>query len=211
MRWRPFGRKRVATAFLGLGANLGDRLATLQSALAQLDADPALTVEGVSSVYETEPWTGDRAELADVEQQPYLNLVAGVTTTLPPRHLLRLAQQVEAAHGRDRARELRWGPRTLDVDILLYEHDVIDEPDLVVPHPRLTERAFVLVPLAEVLPPGGRLPDGTTVTSHIARLAPVSGVELYLRLQDGPGTSSEPLHRRPAGPGGGPPYLGPRT
>lgn len=210
MRWTPFSRRRASTAFLGLGANLGDRLATLRSALEELEAEPALTVEKVSSVYETEPWTGGVSDLAEVDQPSYLNLVAGVTTTLRPRELLRLVQRVEAAHGRNRANELRWGPRSLDIDVLLYDDRVVAEPDLVVPHPRLTERAFVLVPLAEVLPPGARLPDGTTVTSHLARLAPVSGVELYVRLQDGPGTATEPLARRPVGPRGAPPYLNPQ-
>lgn len=204
----PWRRRRPATAFLGLGSNVGDRLATLRTALHDLDGHEKVAVDAVSTVYETEPVTEDRLELADVPQQPYLNLVTCVTTTLRPRQLLELAHRIEAEQGRDRERELRWGPRTLDIDILLYDELTLDEPDLSIPHPRLTERAFVLVPLAEVLPPGGRLPDGTTITSHLARLAPITGVDFYVRLVEGPGTRGEPLSRRPGGPAGGPPRLG---
>ncbi len=201
-------RRQPVTAFLGLGSNVGDRLAHLQAALRELDEQDRLAVEAVSAVYETKPVTGDHAELAAVPQSPYLNLVASVTTTLRPRELLELGHDVEARHGRDRERELRWGPRTLDVDILLYDDLALDDPDLTIPHPRLTERAFVLVPLAELLPPGSRLPDGSTVTSHLTRLAPIAGVDLHVRLVEGPGTGDEPLAHRPTGPVGGPPRLG---
>lgn len=256
-RWRArwLRRPRPASAYLLLGSNVGDRLQTLQSALAALESHEALRVEAVSAVYETEPLTvgpvtrppathdaamhspnesvlqgprdGDDVELADpgqhyyldpgqeyhldnTGQECYLNLVARVTTTLGPRELLAVAHHIEAAHGRNRQHERRWGPRTLDIDILLYGDLALDETDLTIPHPRLTERAFALVPLAEVLPPGTRLPDGTTVTSHLARLAPISGVDLYVRLVEGPGSGAEPLTRRPPGPYGGSPRLGPR-
>lgn len=76
------------------------------------------------------------------------------------------------------------------------------------PHPQLTQRAFVLVPLAEVAPPGTTLPDGSTISQHLARLAPIEGIDLYVRLLEGPGSAAEPLVKRPAGPGGGPPRLG---
>ncbi len=205
----PGRRRRPVTAFLGLGSNVGERLTNLRSALRELDEHEEVLVEAVSTVYETEPVTeGGRGALSNAPQQPYLNLVTSVTTTLRPRGLLELAHQVEARHGRDREREPRWSPRTLDIDILLYDDLTLDDPDLTIPHRRLTERAFVLVPLAEVLPPGARLPDGTTVTSHLARLAPISGVDFYVRLIDGPGTTGEPLARRPGGPAGGPPRLG---
>lgn len=201
-RW-PFPGRRQRTAFLGLGSNVGDRLATVESAIADLDGHDDITIETVSAVYETEPVGGP-------EQDPYLNLVAAVTTRLPPRRLLDACHAIEQQHGRDREREQRFGPRTLDIDILLFEDEVVDEPALQIPHPRLTERAFALIPLAEVLPPGATLPDGRTVTWHLARLAPLSGVELHVRLTEGPGTSSEPLNRRPPGPSGAAPRLGER-
>ncbi len=207
----PGRRRHPTTAFLALGSNLGDRLSHLQVALRELDEHENVAVEAVSAVYETTPVTGDRPELAELPQEPYLNLVTSVTTTLRPRELLELAHKVEALHGRERERELRWGPRTLDIDILLYGDLAFDEPDLTVPHPQLTERAFVLVPLAEVMPPGARLPNDTTITGHLARLAPITGVDFHVRLVEGPGTSGEPLARRPGGPAGGPPRLGSRA
>ncbi|MDP8931570.1 MAG: 2-amino-4-hydroxy-6-hydroxymethyldihydropteridine diphosphokinase [Actinomycetota bacterium] len=206
--WQPFRRRRPATAFLGLGSNVGDRLATLRVALRDLHEHDKVVVEAVSTVYETAPVMEDRIEFDDV-QEPYLNLVAGVTTSLRPRALLEVAHAVEAVHGRDREREPRWGPRTLDIDILLYEDLTLDEVDLTIPHPRLTDRAFVLVPLTEVLPPGARLPNGSTIMSHLARLAPVTRVDPYVRLVEGPGTGAEPLAHRPMGPIGGPPRLRP--
>lgn len=207
-RWLPWIDEE-ATAFLALGSNVGDRLATIRSALDALDRLDDVHVEKVSSVYETAPDTGGRPELEDVDQDPYLNLVVAVTTTRRPRALLDRAQRIEEEHGRDRSRELRWGPRPLDIDLLLYEDRVVDEPDLQVPHPRMTERAFVLVPLAEIMPPGARLPDGESLSRHIARLAPIEGIDRYVRLQEGPGSDDEPLRRRPAGPRGGAPRLGP--
>lgn len=209
--WQPFRRRRPATACLGLGSNVGDRLATLRAALHDLHVHDKVVVDMVSTVYETAPVSEDGVEPANATQEPYLNLVAVVTTGLAPQELLQLAHAIEAEHGRDRAREPRWGPRTLDIDILLYEDLTLDGPDLILPHPRLTERAFVLVPLAEVLPPGTRLPDGATLTSHLARLAPITGVEPYVRLVEGPGTAAEPLTHRPPGPIGGSPRLGPST
>lgn len=207
-RWLPWADEE-ATAFLALGSNVGDRLQTIRSAIEALDRPDDVQVEKVSAVYETAPDTGGRPELDDVDQEPYLNLVLAVTTTRGPRELLELAHEVEAEHGRDRSSEVRWGPRTLDVDLLLYEDRVIDESDLQVPHPRMVERAFVLVPLAEIMPPGAQLPDGESLSRHIARLAPIEGIERYVRLQEGPGVDDEPLRRRPAGPPGGAPRLGP--
>lgn len=126
-------------AFLGLGSNLGDRRGFLRSAVAAL---PDLAA--VSPVYETDPVGGPAG------QGPYLNLVAELRTALPARALLALAQRLEAIAGR--VREERWGPRTLDVDILLVGDEVSSEEDLVVPHPRLAERPFVLAPLADLAP-----------------------------------------------------------
>lgn len=158
----------MAFAFLGLGSNLGDRLTTLQRAVDLLDADRRTRVDAVSSVYETEPVGGP-------EQGPYLNLAVRVVTRRSPSGLLRLCARVEAALGR--TREVRWGPRTIDVDVLLYGDRAIATRRLVVPHPRLAERAFALVPLMEVAP-GQRLPDGRSLPSLVARLAPIEGITM---------------------------------
>ncbi|MDG2428916.1 MAG: 2-amino-4-hydroxy-6-hydroxymethyldihydropteridine diphosphokinase [Acidimicrobiales bacterium] len=125
-------------ALLGLGSNLGDRWSLLRDAV---NALPDVTV--VSDVYETSPVGGP-------DQGPYLNCVVRLETDLSARLLLREAQRCEAAAGRLRIEH--WGPRTLDVDVLWVEGEQVDEPDLVVPHPRMFERAFVLVPLQDVAP-----------------------------------------------------------
>ena len=126
-------------AFLGLGSNLGDRRHHLRSAVAGLP-----DVVAVSPVYETDPVGGPAG------QGPYLNCVVELHTSLTPRQLLEIAHRLEDQAGRVRAE--RWGPRTLDVDVLLVDELVVDEPDLVVPHPRMWERDFVLVPLADLAP-----------------------------------------------------------
>ena len=132
-------------AFLALGSNLGDRWGHLRAAV---DAMP--DVVAVSPVYETAPVGGPEG------QAEYLNLVVELETERSPRELLGVAQALEEAAGRVRVE--RWGPRTLDVDVLLVGDLVVDEPDLVVPHPRMFERRFVLAPLAdlapELVPPG---------------------------------------------------------
>lgn len=161
---------RDETAFLGLGSNLGDRLGLLQRSVDLLDADPKVSVGQVSTVYETEPVGGPGQGL-------YLNLAVRVGTRRSPRRLLRLCHQVEAALGRparDHDRE-RWGPRPIDVDILLWDGRVVATRSLQIPHPRLAERAFALVPLVEVAP-GARMPDGTSLATLLARLAPIEGL-----------------------------------
>lgn len=132
-----------ARVYLGLGSNLGDREAYLRRACALLAARPGITIRRLSPIYETAP-------VGPVPQGPFLNAVLEADTDLPPRELLRAANEVEASLGR--VRETRWGPRTVDVDILLYGDLVLEEPDLRIPHPRLAERAFVLVPLADLAP-----------------------------------------------------------
>jgi 2-amino-4-hydroxy-6-hydroxymethyldihydropteridine diphosphokinase len=126
-------------AFLGLGSNLGERRAHLAIAVAALP-----DVVAVSPVYETEPVGGPAG------QDPYLNVVVELETELSPRGLLEVAQSLESAALRVRGE--RWGPRTLDVDVLLVGDLAVDEPDLVVPHPRMWERRFVLAPLADLAP-----------------------------------------------------------
>jgi len=130
-------------AYLGIGSNLGNRLEYLQLAVDTLDAADDARVVGVSPVYETAPVGGP-------EQPEYLNAVVALETSRSPRALLELAHEIEAQA--ERVRGVRWGPRTLDVDILLVGDERVDEPDLVVPHPRLAERAFVVVPLADLDP-----------------------------------------------------------
>ena len=126
-------------AFLGMGSNEGDRLHFLREAVETLDG-----VIEVSPVYETEPVGGPSG------QMPYLNLVVELETDLSPRALLGVCQRLEAAAGRVRGE--RWGPRTLDVDVLLVDDIVVDEPDLTVPHPRMHQRRFVMAPLADIAP-----------------------------------------------------------
>jgi 2-amino-4-hydroxy-6-hydroxymethyldihydropteridine diphosphokinase len=131
-------------AYLGLGSNEGDRAAHLQGAVDGLAATPRIIVAAVSPVYETEPVGGP-------PQDDFLNAVVAVDTALSPRELLAVAKQLEAAAGRQSDGE-RWGPRPLDVDVLLVGHDLVNEPDLVVPHARLFERHFVLAPLGDLDP-----------------------------------------------------------
>ena len=132
----------VRRAFVGLGSNLGDRRARLQTAVDQLRA--AGDVAAVSPLYETEPVGGPSG------QQDYLNLVVELHTADPPRALLERCRALETvAH---RQRNERWGPRTLDADVLWVDHELVDEPDLTVPHPRMWERRFVLAPLADLAP-----------------------------------------------------------
>jgi len=126
-------------AFLGLGSNMGDRMGHLRRALASVP-----DVVAASPVYETDPVGGPAG------QGPYLNLVVELDTALGPRQLLALARRLEQEAGRVRAE--RFGPRTLDVDVLLVGDTEVDEDDLVVPHPRMWERRFVLVPLADLAP-----------------------------------------------------------
>ncbi|MBW3662607.1 MAG: 2-amino-4-hydroxy-6-hydroxymethyldihydropteridine diphosphokinase [Actinobacteria bacterium] len=193
MRFRDLLRPRRRTpvdAYLGLGSNVGARLDTIEAAVRDLHDAEGIDVTALSGVYDTEPVGG-------IEQDPYLNAVVAVRTTLAPQRLLTTVQAIEERHGRDRSREQRWGPRTLDIDILLYGDRTIDDEDLVVPHPRLRERAFVLVPLMEVMP-AGELPDGTRLSSIVAEMAPIEGVELHVRLAGLPGSGPE----RPAGPPG---------
>jgi 2-amino-4-hydroxy-6-hydroxymethyldihydropteridine diphosphokinase len=142
-------------AYIGLGSNLGDREATLREALSRLGAADGIEVVAVSSFRESDP-------VGVIDQPRFLNAAASLETSLEPLELLGRLLEVERGLGRDRAEEERWGPRTLDLDVLLYGDEEIDVPGLTVPHPRLAERLFVLQPLLE-LDPGLRLPDGRAV------------------------------------------------
>ena len=169
---------------LSLGGNVGDRLETLLAAVFALDDVEGLAVADVSGIYETPPWPPP-GEPGAIEQPPFYNLVVRAVTSLDPHDLLAELQLIEAAFGRDRSREQRWGPRALDIDILLVGDRELSTPGLELPHPRLAERAFVLVPLMEILP-GGALPDGRRLASLLAALAPIEGIELVLRAQELP-------------------------
>ena len=138
-------------AYLGLGANLGDRLITLREAVDLLASDPGIDVRRTSRVWETDPVGGP-------EQPDFLNLVVEIDTDLDPLDLLAAVHRVEDALGR--IRDVRWGPRTIDIDILLIDALAIADDDLIVPHPRMHQRAFVLFPLLELLH-DPVLPDGT--------------------------------------------------
>lgn len=132
-------------AFVALGANLGDREPTIRAALAELDREQGVEVVAVSRLIDTEP-------VGVVGQPRFLNGVAALDTELPARELMALLLDVERRFGRVRDESAPHGPRTLDLDLLLYGEAEIDEPGLTVPHPRLHERAFVLEPLAELAP-----------------------------------------------------------
>jgi len=147
-------------AALGFGGNLGDPVAAFAGALRALDAHPEIAVLKLSSVWRTAPW-------GKLDQPEFLNMAAVVETGLPARALLALVLDLERQAGRERGE--RWGPRTLDIDILSYGGETIDEPGLQLPHPRIAERAFVLAPLAEVWPEmmvGGRAVADWWTSSH---------------------------------------------
>jgi len=149
----------MVEALLALGGNLGDARATLDRAIAMLCEGAQVRLTARSSDYATPPW--------GVEDQPrFINLCIVVETSLTPQALLARAQAVERALGRKREAERRWGPRTIDIDILAYDDLTLDEPDLTLPHPRMFERAFVLVPLAEIVP--ARVIAGRQVQAALA-------------------------------------------
>ena len=157
----------MAEALLGLGGNLGDVRGNLDRAVELLCEDGRAKVRAQSSDFRTPPW--------GVEDQPaYINRCVMLETGLGPRALLERALAVERVLGRDRARERRWGPRPIDIDLLSYDDVVIDEPGLTLPHPHWAQRAFVLVPLAEIA--ADRVIGGVSVRDALARVD-ASGIE----------------------------------
>ena len=132
-------------AFIGLGSNLGDRADNLRNAIRAFAGTPGISVMQVSSMYETEPVGGP-------PQDDYLNAVLEIDTVLGHRALFDACMTIEHALGRDRGTEERWGPRPIDCDLLAFGDLVVSDPDLEIPHPRLAERAFVLVPWSEIAP-----------------------------------------------------------
>jgi 2-amino-4-hydroxy-6-hydroxymethyldihydropteridine diphosphokinase len=156
-------------AYFGLGSNLGDRLGYLTRACEMMYNAPGLARHAVSRVYETEPWG-----LAD--QPAFLNCVVRAFTDLDPNGLLALARQIESALGRSRlVEDVRWGPRTIDVDILMVGDLMVNRPDLTIPHPRMWQRSFVLVPMLD-LEPDMRAPDGRSLYTFVQDLPDRGGV-----------------------------------
>ncbi|TVQ40269.1 MAG: 2-amino-4-hydroxy-6-hydroxymethyldihydropteridine diphosphokinase [Wenzhouxiangella sp.] len=161
----------MKTAWIGLGSNIGDSMLALRRAIAQLARLPDTQLRSVSAAYRTAPW-------GDTDQPEFLNAVAKLATSLPPRSLLEALLAIEGQIGRKRNGR-RWGPREIDLDLLVYEDTVLDEPGLTLPHPRLHERAFVLVPLNE-LSPGLEIPGHGQVGDLLAALdaEDLAGVQL---------------------------------
>jgi 2-amino-4-hydroxy-6-hydroxymethyldihydropteridine diphosphokinase len=151
----------MAEALVGLGGNVGDVRATFDAAIARFADGGDVKLIARSSDYRTAPW-------GVTDQPAFINCAIAVETALDPHALLERALDVERAFGRDRMREQRWGPRTLDIDLLAYDDLAIDEAGLTLPHPRLFERAFVLVPLAEIL--ADRAIGGRRVRDALAQL-----------------------------------------
>jgi 2-amino-4-hydroxy-6-hydroxymethyldihydropteridine diphosphokinase len=160
----------MAEAFVALGGNVGDVQSTFDKAIAMLCESEAVRLTARSSDYRTPPWG-----IAD--QPPFVNAVIAVATALEPHALLARAQACERAFGRDRPQERRFGPRTLDLDLLAYDDRIINDAVLTLPHPHLFERAFVLVPLAEIAPE--RVIGGKKVRDALARVD-ASGIEKLL-------------------------------
>jgi len=165
----------IRQAFVGVGANLGDRWAAIRTALESLRKTAAIAALEPSAIYETAP-------VGVTDQPVFLNLVIGVETTLTPEELLEALLARERAAGRNREKETRWGPRTLDLDLLLFENETRQEPRLTLPHPRLWDRAFVLAPLKELLERSARFqhPAWQELRTRLAKTAiPPDGLQLW--------------------------------
>jgi len=160
--------KEAVTCYLGLGSNIGDRRANLTEAVQRLAQIPALEIVRTSSIYETAP-------VGPQDQPDFLNQVAQAEVSCSGRRLLELVQRIEQDMGRVHTR--RWGERIIDIDILLYGDEMVDKPDLQIPHPQMLARQFVLVPLAEIAPDLA-LPDGRRAADAADAGAPVRRVEL---------------------------------
>jgi 2-amino-4-hydroxy-6-hydroxymethyldihydropteridine diphosphokinase len=160
-------RDGMADALIALGGNVGDARAILDRAVATFCDGDMVRLLARSSDYRTPPWGVE-------DQPPFINACIAVATRLAPRDLLARAQEVERAFGRDRAKERRWGPRPLDIDLIAYDDVTLERPDLTLPHPHLFERAFVLVPLAEIAP--DRRIGGVRVADALAGLD-TAGIE----------------------------------
>ena len=154
-------------ALIALGGNVGEVRDTLDRAIARFCDQKSVRLLARSSDYRTPPW-------GKIDQPPFINACIAVETSLSPQDLLARAQETERAFGRDRTRETRWGPRTLDIDLIAFGDLALDTPELTLPHPRLFERAFVLVPLAEIA--GDRAVAGRRIAEALAGLD-TTGIE----------------------------------
>lgn len=164
----------MSTAFIGLGSNMGDRQENIRKAKSFLKNNANIKIKNESSLYETEP-------VGYSDQDDFLNAVIEIETDLSPRKLLKVTKSIEEELKRERT--IKWGPRTIDLDILLYDDIRIEEPHLSVPHPEIKNRAFVLVPLAEI---AGRLvhPDGKRIDDLLLELDDAKIVRKYDRHND---------------------------
>jgi 2-amino-4-hydroxy-6-hydroxymethyldihydropteridine diphosphokinase len=161
----------MADVLIGLGGNVGEVRATFQKAIANICGMTQAALLARSSDYATPPWGNE-------QQAGFINACIEIETDLDPHALLFTLHKIEKKFGRDRSHETRWGPRTLDLDLLAYDDVSMQKPELTLPHPRLFERAFVLVPLAEIVP--DRIIAGRTVAAALAPLS-TQGIE---RLPD---------------------------
>ena len=161
----------MASVLIALGGNVGDVRSTFVKAIANICGMAQAALVARSSDYLTPPWGNE-------QQEPFVNACIEIETGLDPHALLFTLQKIEKKFGRDRASERHWGPRTLDLDIIAYDDARLDKPELTLPHPRLFERAFVLVPLSEIAP--DRPIAGQTAREALAKL-PTIGIE---RLPD---------------------------
>jgi 2-amino-4-hydroxy-6-hydroxymethyldihydropteridine diphosphokinase len=152
----------MASALIALGGNVGDTSAIFPRAIAEICRRAPATLTARSADYETPPWGG-------IAQPPFINACIEIDTARDPRALLAVLQDVERMFGRDRAQETRWGPRTLDLDLIAYDDVVLATEQLTLPHPHLFERAFVLVPLSEIVP--DRVIAGRSVREALGRVS----------------------------------------
>jgi 2-amino-4-hydroxy-6-hydroxymethyldihydropteridine diphosphokinase len=157
----------MADVLIALGGNVGDVRATFQKAIANICGMAQAALLARSSDYTTPPW-------GEPNQARFVNACIEIETALDPHALMFTLHRIEKKFGRDRGRETRWGPRTLDLDLIAYDDVSIDKPELTLPHPRLFERAFVLVPLAEIVP--DRIIAGRNIAVALARLS-TEGIE----------------------------------
>lgn len=160
----------MSQAYIALGSNLGDREGLLRQAVKGLRQQPGVRVLRISGIYETDP-------VGYTDQPAFLNMAMAVETTLSPIELLHALFQVEQLLGR--VRDIRWGPRTIDLDLLLYEDVAMNDEELTLPHPRMLERAFVLVPLADVIASSHPLQDRVSAAAAAALQDGKEGITLW--------------------------------
>jgi 2-amino-4-hydroxy-6-hydroxymethyldihydropteridine diphosphokinase len=177
------GRDGAEIAFVALGSNLGDRTGAFEGVIRAIERDPALEIEAASPVYETDP-------VGPGDQRPYLNAVVRLRTSLEPTELLDWLLDLERRLGRDRSEgAIRWGPRVIDLDVLFYGNLCIETERLVVPHPRIEERAFVLAPMADIAPDYVHPVLSRDIASLVASCKDLESIRPGPRPSGWPGTS----------------------